>query len=106
MRPWKVTRLVPVWPLIESLPRITVRLQLGRLRFFRVVATQRPLTLRPPIFWVKVNAMVVGSSTVSEKTVPTGADFFARPASFLPPRQVRRDWLRLVSTGATGNGAW
>ncbi len=74
------------------------RLHEGFLRFFAVLATHLPLTLRPATFWANANANVTlaDSFNVNENVVPTGdLCFLVNVARLLAPTQ-----LRLVSDTA------
>ena len=105
MRPWNETLFVPPWPVKDSVPRVTVRLQEGLLRFFLVWATHLPLTLRPPTCWVKAKLTRACSLRMKEKVVPTGGFFLReKAASLLPSLQVELDWAAFATVG-TGSAA-
>ena len=75
MRPWKETLFSPLWPVKESVPAVTLRLQEGLWRFFVVRAAQCPLAVRPSTLWVKAKLTLACSLSTNEKTVPSGGLF-------------------------------
>lgn len=72
IRPLNETLFRPRRPVNESVPAVTVRVQVGLWRLLWVWVTQRRLTLRPLSFWVNARLTLAGSLSVNEKTVPTG----------------------------------
>ncbi len=104
-RPWKTTLLVALWPLKDSRPAVTVRVQALRVAFLRLLATHFRPTLRPPTRWLKLKVTVAGSFSAKEKVVPTGGLRLERlcgelmRAGFLPSRQVALDCVTSVMFG-------
>ena len=89
MRPRKTTWFVPLWPMKDNVPAVTVRWQVRLRRFFLVCPTHLPLTLRRLTRWAKLKLITAGTFSEKEKVVPTGAFFFALIcASLRPKRQV------------------
>jgi hypothetical protein len=89
MRPWNLTLFVPLRPVKDKAPAVTVRLQAGLRRFFLLCATHLPLTLRRTS-WVKLKLIAACSFSEKENVVPTGGFFFFALicASLLPSRQM------------------
>ena len=88
-----------------------VRLQLRRLAFAWLSATQLPPTRRPGAVWAKLRVTFAGSFSENEKVVPTG-DLRGRLLALiwtspLPSRHVRWDCPTSLTTGGAieGNGA-
>jgi hypothetical protein len=72
IRPWKATLFNPLWPMKESVPCVTVRLQLLLCRFRLVWGTQLPPTRRPATCWVKAKLTTACWLRTNLNVVPTG----------------------------------
>src|SRR5438309_4995747 len=102
MRPWNATVFLPLWPVKYKLPAVKGRWQTGLRRFFLVCARHLPLTSWPLTRWVKLKLITAGTLSEKENVVPTWTFFLALiRASFLPKRQVERDWWTELILGGT-----
>src|SRR6478609_934675 len=99
MRPWKTTLLVPLCPIKDSVPRVTVRAQVLCLAFLRLLAAHLRPTLRPAKRCVKANLTAAGWLSVKERVVPIGRFLLLTRASLRPRRHVEADWRAAVIVG-------